>query len=440
MRKSLIVLLNSLIAIFLMAGCMRETLTDLNVKDDQKKRTITLELVTHLSLSNNRLGEKISSFMADHPDLEVKIRWSNNYHKDISSWLLGLNGTEEAPDIVELTVNQMRNMFHHGQIDSLSMNETEWSEFVITSADGFVIGVVSKINPLVLYYNKEIFELTGLEPPSGDWDWQRLDNTIIHLKETGHKVFMMISPFTLEWVTRNRYAGRIADYSGKTFDGFLNGSEAVQAAEWLAWVDTKIKDYSDYQKFPSPVPYALINGDIALAVDYAFRTGYNTSNFEKIIQANDQIGISQLPGTYTNPSQIEGLSILSSSPNKEEAIKLLRYLITESDRAYEDILLYSMEAWQGASVVDRVDYDRSSIVISEMKRATPAALYMSPVQNHGFNSTNSYPHLRGILDGEDVSAVLGRYAQTLDETFKLFRNELEAYGECIREGEELCWK
>ena len=99
-----------------------------------------------------------------------------------------------------------------------------------------------------------------------------------------------------------------------------------------------------------------------------------------------------------------------------------------------------MEAWQGASVVDRVDYDRSSIVISEMKRATPAALYMSPVQNHGFNSTNSYPHLRGILDGEDVSAVLGRYAQTLDETFKLFRNELEAYGECIREGEELCWK
>jgi len=41
------------------------------------------------------------------------------------------------------------------------------------------------VNPLLLYYNKEIFAQLGLEFPSAEWDWAKLDDTIRVLKAAG---------------------------------------------------------------------------------------------------------------------------------------------------------------------------------------------------------------------------------------------------------------
>jgi len=36
--------------------------------------------------------------------------------------------------------------------------------------------------------------------------------------------------------------GRIVDSSGTVFNGYLDSDEAVQAAEWLKWVDSDLQD------------------------------------------------------------------------------------------------------------------------------------------------------------------------------------------------------
>ena len=58
------------------------------------------------------------------------------------------------------------------------------------------------------------------------------------------------------------YGGRIIDLSGTVFTDYVNSEEAVKAAEWLKWVETR-----DDRGMPS----RLVEGDIALAIDYAFR-------------------------------------------------------------------------------------------------------------------------------------------------------------------------
>jgi len=53
-------------------------------------------------------------------------------------------------------------------------------------------------DPLIVYYNQDIFDVMGLEQPSSDWSWDMFDQTIATLQGAGHNVHIMLSPFTLE--------------------------------------------------------------------------------------------------------------------------------------------------------------------------------------------------------------------------------------------------
>ncbi|MDQ0115505.1 ABC-type glycerol-3-phosphate transport system substrate-binding protein [Paenibacillus harenae] len=72
---------------------------------------------------------------------------------------------EKLPDIVELVPNQMKFWYQLGKIEPLSLNHTTNEPYVISSSDGYVQGLKSKINPMIVYYNKAIFESLGLDPP-----------------------------------------------------------------------------------------------------------------------------------------------------------------------------------------------------------------------------------------------------------------------------------
>src|SRR5690606_2251989 len=152
---------------------------------------------------------------------------------DRTPGVLHNNGAGDPTELIELTPNAMKLAFHDGKLGPISMEQPHLRDLLITSPEGYVIGVKTKINPLIVYYNMDTFLELGLEAPSGDWDWAMLDNTITALKAAGKNVYIMLSPTILEWVTINRYGGRIVDTSGTVFSEHLNSEEAVQAAEWL---------------------------------------------------------------------------------------------------------------------------------------------------------------------------------------------------------------
>lgn len=132
----------------------------------------------------------------------------------------------------------------------------------------------NKINPLIVYYNKAIFRSLNLEEPSADWSWDQLDNTVVQLLSSGKKVYFPMTPMSLEWLTVNRYGGRIVDAGATVFSGYLDSEEAVQAAEWLRTYQTPWDDYGSNDGYYPMLKIMKNRGSKRLLQWYKLRENY----------------------------------------------------------------------------------------------------------------------------------------------------------------------
>ncbi|WP_307207183.1 ABC transporter substrate-binding protein [Paenibacillus harenae] len=393
--------------------------------------TLTIRLVSSLGSRSNKhhlLAQRIEQFDEEHPEVEIKIEWVQSYDdpsdafKRTASWF-GVDRPVElykeaqiVPDIIELVPNQMRGLYRLGKIEPLNMNESELGGYVIESDEGRVLGIKSKISPMIVYFNQSIFESIGLETPSREWDLNQLTGAIMKLKEAGHDIYIPLTPYTLEWAT-SMHGGRIVSVDGTTFSGYIDSEEAVKAAEWIVANGTNLDIFMNRPSAGNiilPMPLDLIEGTVALAIDYAHGL-YNSlkSSYEDIVQHNEQIGIAGLPvgATGVNPAQVSGLSLTSQSAHKDTAMKLLRYLTSDRSSLYSDIATYTLQE-DTIKLGDPVNAERKSLVEQEMSRSVPAALYM-----HEANTTIAFQEiwlsspkaLRAIQDGHDAGEALKRY-------------------------------
>lgn len=432
----------AILIVVVFTGCNSSNNQDLILNfnnDESGLQPLIIELVTDLNQSNHILAERIHAFAQENQNIETRINGFHRMHNQMSPWVLGLEGQGTPPDIIEAPFNLLQNMYLHGKIESLNLNESHLQDVVITAPDGAVIGLKAKIDPLLLYYNRDIFNVLGLEYPSSEWSWDMFDQTIDSLKSMGHKAYIELSPFTLEWLTMNKYGGRIYDSQEMKFRGYLDHEASAEAAEWLAWVGTRDEEYQRISpRQPVGMVEALSTGQAAIGIEHAYGEG---GNFKRFLEDNEQIHIAPLPGGHNmqNPARMTGLAILSKSSNKESAMRLLRYLTENSERYIQDIVIYTEQAWAG-KVHEARDSESSSVLLQEVRRSVPASLYMSDTYGHGTNSgtEHSYPTLWQIMNGSPVKDVLTEFAEDLDAQFDAFRNDPDAYGQCIKTGKKLC--
>lgn len=427
----------------ILTACTMNEQNEFIVHDESLKRTLTIETVVKGDRTDMSFFEKIRQYFEDQPDVEVAIQIGPLVHSSsFTPWLLEKKGTGNPPDLVELTPNQMRMAFYHGKLEALNIDPSVPRELLITSPEGDVIGIKTKINPLIVYYNQDDFLQLGLEPPSEEWDWAALDNAINALKTAGKNVYIMLSPHILEWVTNSRYGGRLVDPSGTIFTEYLNSEQTVEAVEWLQWVGTKKEDYKRRNtgfgnaKSNIPIPYDLIEGNMALAIDFAYYLSSDYSNFEQITRENDRIGIAMVPGGIgtANVAHTSGFAVPKYSENKDLAMELLRYLTKDADTYYEDILRYTLQA-DSSSALEVYDPVRKSVLLREMKRSVPTSLYMHErgifhVLNYGIDWISNTL----INSQSSVGTTLDQLAQEADAQFELFKYDLGAYEECIKSG------
>ncbi|GMK37561.1 putative ABC transporter extracellular-binding protein YurO [Paenibacillus sp. CCS19] len=420
-----------------LTGCMSSSPTmeyDHNSAGEAGKQQLSITLVSRWK--SQLLVQKLQRFTEEHPDVEIKIEWANSYNDLVSDqyvmfapWTRIEHPSElykdakNVPDIVELVPNQMRELYHRGIIEPLNINETDLDEYTIKSDDGYVLGTRSKINPMILYYNKDIFAMYGIEAPNDGWDINSLNDAIVKLKAAGETVYIPLSPFTLEWAT-GLYGGRIVGVDGRTFEGYMDSEEATKAAKWITDIGTKM-DYHAHivTDMQPPMPYDLAAGKIALAVDFAYGFNLSTSmknSYEEIAQENNGIGIAALPGVKDgiNPAFISGLSLTSKSPHKGMAMQLISYLMKDRDSLYKDIATYTLQA-ATSSLNESVDAAREAILIQSMARAVPATLYWHEAHTNFYDAIQlSLPQqLLAIRNGQEASEELKRYASQLEDEF-----------------------
>lgn len=434
-----------LLSVLILSACQTSNNDNLILDEGGSKRKLVIELVSFKSRTNKKIHDKIRSFNERRSDIEIEIRTTFKTHElGFTPWLLdNKKGAGDPPDLIELAPNQMKLAFHHGKLEPLNLEPSHLGELLITSSDGNVLGVKSRINPLIVYYNEEDFEVLGLEEPAADWDWSMLDNTIASLKTAGKNVYIRISPSILEWLTINRYGGRIVDASGTIFTGYLDSEEAIQAAEWLKWVGTKREDYKLRKRTPNdtydPMPLDLVEGNMALAIDWAyiFRAGSVLSTFEDYIHRYDKINIAPLPGgpDSVNVALTMGLAMPAYSENKDLAMELLRYLTKDPEVYYEDVMLYSIQADAKLALNDP---ERISILYQETRRSVPTSLYMFEGQNNGNNRSDFSKSRRNIMNGQPIQEILERAAEEIELNYQMFKEDLENYSNCIKDYSSFC--
>jgi len=332
---------------FLFTAC--QTVKDddgILLEDEGLKNTLSIELVGHDS--NSLLYQKIMSFAEKQPNLEVRLRSNPDGYDTPSAWVLGGEESGDPPDILELTPNQMKMFFHHGKIESLGLQEPQYQDYLIHSPDGYILGVKTKINPLVLYYNQDIFRQHGLEYPTNEWDWAQFEQTITVLKEKEENYLS---------------APRITSYSG-------------------------------------------------------------------IMEQNERISIAPLPGGngVINPALMSGLAIHTGSKNKEGAMKLLRYLLEESDDFYQDTVVQTHQVGAKGALLNK-DTEEWSVLLQEVTRSVPVSLMM----NEGSQWANSIAQIRlnklyrAMKNGQPAKEVLEGYAEEFDMQFEEFKEDLNNY-------------
>jgi len=426
LKRTRICILLLFIAVILAAcetGVQNEIITD-DASSKQKLRIYSIDN----NVNKSRLFEHISRFEEERRDVEIefiKPSTSNNGF----TWLLG-KSTEHAPDLIELTSNQLRMAFHHGKLEPLTLSQSQYQDMVIASPEGDVIGLKTRINPMIAYYDKDVFLQLGIEPPSGEWDWATLDNTITVLKEADKKVYIKFSPMTLEWAAINRYGGTIVDPSGTVLTGYVHGEEAVKAAEWLLWVGTR-----DDVVIPSD----LVEGNIALAIDFAFNLPTpSVSNFEAILRNNNRIGIAPLPGgsDAVNVAYTFGFVIPKYSENKDLAMELLRYLTKDTESYYEEILWYTL---QSSADEELHDPYRISVLTQELKRSVPISVFLSEWQRSLGNGFHYDWIRRSMMEGQPVQDTLDQFALEFDTLYETFKEDLALYQQCIESFNLMCY-
>jgi len=433
----------------LLSACMSSTNVDIGENwvdyEESMPSSLTIEIVERYKSSNNLLVQKIMDLASKYPALEVNIRSTPNAVESQTPWMFGREGVGDPPDLIELTPNQMKIWFYHGKLEALGISEPQYQDYVIHSSDGYSLGVMTKINPLIVYYNQEIFRRHGLEPPSEDWDWQQFEHVISILKEAGENVYILMTPYLLEWVTINHYNGQIADPSGMAFGGYLDSAEAIQAAEWILGVDTQYEDYknrgSEQQPLISPIPLDLIEDNMALAVDYAYYLqSAGITNYETIIQRNNRIGIAPLPGgsDVVNPAHISGLAMLSSSKNKESAMTFLRYMLEESADFYRDTMIQTHHAGATEELPSETS-EGWKVLMQEARRSVPASLLMVQDQMQWGNRIRFFPPYHAMKAGQSAKDALMQYAEVIDLQFDDFYTDLEYFSLCMKQRSGVCW-
>jgi multiple sugar transport system substrate-binding protein len=195
------------------------------------------EIATHQKVAD--------AFMADHPDIKIKIMsapWGDYFTKIQTLWASG--DTSQIPDVLFIT--PVNTYAAQGVLEDLSpyieKSGTDLKDYWPSLMDfgtylGKVYGLPRDAGLEVLYYNKDLFDKAGISYPTDDWTWDDLRAAAEKLtvkngdQTTQYGLAMEGGKYQL-WIGQN--GGAIADDLYNPSKCTLDTPEAVQAIDFFA--------------------------------------------------------------------------------------------------------------------------------------------------------------------------------------------------------------
>ncbi|MGP9837176.1 ABC transporter substrate-binding protein [Arthrobacter sp. 179] len=286
----------------------------------------------------NVLNKQLDMVKEDHPDMDVSMRmapWGDYFTKMTTNMasgnmacVSGMNSgqlSSYTDGFAELTAEDL-------ETAGLSEDDFAPGALEILKKDGKLYGIPFDVSTMLVYYNADMFQKSGVDEPALDWTFKDFEKTAEDATQDGKHGFA-VGMAEFQW-----QALPIAKAGTQpvTADGTLDMTNPafVDAASWYSSLVTE-------KKVAAPAASAseagwgetqYTSGNAAMAVDGTWNAvGYldNDNGFKA--------GLAPLP-TGENGSlglvMGSGFGIAKDCANKDEALKVLGSLLSKKSQDY----------------------------------------------------------------------------------------------------------
>lgn len=156
---------------------------------------------------NNPLrGEQIALFEKANPGIEVALDWSSSGQQKILTQIAGGN----APDLFDVYRSTDLKVFarkgallpldDYARKYKVDLNDYTKQLKDFMYVDGKLYALPCNVTPLVLYYNKTLFDRANVPYPNEKWSWDDLINAGGKIRKLGKHTFGFMVHGSLEWI------------------------------------------------------------------------------------------------------------------------------------------------------------------------------------------------------------------------------------------------
>ena len=323
----------------------------------------------------------IDGFKQAYPDIDVKLE---PVPQDYGTKLLAQMAAGAAPDVFQVGDGSVAEYVANGITEPLDpyINGPDGLDMSVfypaVAAFGQVGGttylLTKDYSPLVLYFNKDLFDEAGVGYPTEDWTWDDLLSAAEALTNSDHWGIQIPNSWG-DWLWDRGILPIIAENGGypisddgHTVEGYMNSEATVAALQWyvdlfkvhkVAPTADDVASYAGADLFTSGKVAMMWTGRWPLK-DYEAIDGFNFGT----------MGLPAGPAGKANTLCWAGFAMNSASNNKDAAWTFLKY-IAAGDGAYE-FANYAFTAVQAVAESQGLPTDQyDGPIVADVANAVP---------------------------------------------------------------------
>jgi multiple sugar transport system substrate-binding protein len=331
----------------------------------------------------------IAAFEEEYPDINIELE---AVPQEYGTKLLANMAAGTGPDVYQVGDGDVAKFVSQGIVEPLDSYITgsegfdlNTTFFPAVAAFGQIGGetylLTKDYSPLVLYYNKDMFDEAGVEYPTADWTWDDLLAAAQALTNDDHWGIQLPNSWG-DWLWDRGIVpliagngGRLISEDGTQAEGFVNSPETVAAVQWyvdlfkvheVAPTNADVASFSGADLFTSGQVAMLWTGRWPLK-DYKAIEGFNFGT----------VGLPAGPVADANTLCWAGFAMNAASENKEAAWTFLKYITTGDGAAefanYAFTAVQSVAAEQGLA-----DDEFDGPIVADLANAVPIPDSYSP--------------------------------------------------------------
>jgi multiple sugar transport system substrate-binding protein len=186
------------------------------------------------------MKEMVAKYNASQDGVKVEfvIQPGGEYYKQLD---VALSTNSERPDLAIMHVDQIPSYVKKGQLapmdplaDAVGLSKADYVEAPVdySTIDGKWYGIPLDIHPLVMYYNKDLFEKAGISGPPTNME--EFEAAILKITDASAGVYGYVLP-TL-WPQQFLFPTLVWQNGGELWNGSdvaYNSPEAVEMVKWM---------------------------------------------------------------------------------------------------------------------------------------------------------------------------------------------------------------